>query len=404
MRAHPFARLSLTLLVAAFVAAALPARAAQAPPPPGAPAGPGALPAPQPTQAIAPAPRAAAGAVVGVGPYLHLIDDLDRSLAFYRAVLGTEPGGSAESLSWSRNEQVAVMYGAPGAEIRTATLPVPGSPMPVELVAWRGVQSRPRVTPRVVDPGAAVLLLFVRDIDGMVTAATAAGGTVVTPGGRPIALGSGRFVMLRDPDGFFIELLQIDPMPPGALPTGRVALARFRTTAADAVRTRRFYADALGFELPEAGAMRVDPLLNGIMGTGARPSRLVTARIPGTALAFEIADYGAIATVAQAAPAADTAARGGRAGRGGRAPARTAGRGAGAQAAPRPSPVGIGGSMLRLQVADIDAVFARVTAAGARPVTRRPITLKDNRRMVIVHDPDGLLVQLWQVAPQGSQR
>jgi hypothetical protein len=27
------------------------------------------------------------------------------------------------------------------------------------------------------------------------------------------------------------------------------------------------------------------------------------------------------------------------------------------------------------------------------------VTLKDNRRMVIVEDLDGLFIQLWQVAP-----
>src|SRR6476661_8182235 len=65
------------------------------------------------------------GAVMGIGPYLHLVADLDRSLEFYQAVLGSEPIGTAETRAWGRNEPVAVMYGAPGAEVRTATLPVP---------------------------------------------------------------------------------------------------------------------------------------------------------------------------------------------------------------------------------------------------------------------------------------
>ena len=106
---------------------------------------------------------APAGAVTGIGPYLHLVADLDRSLEFYRAVLGSEPTGTAEARAWGRNEPVAVMYGAPGAELRTTSVPVPGSEMTVELVAFRGVERR-RVQPHVYDPGAALLLLFVRDI------------------------------------------------------------------------------------------------------------------------------------------------------------------------------------------------------------------------------------------------
>ena len=58
--------------------------------------------------------------------------------------------------------------------------------------------------------------------------------------------------------------------------------------------------------------------------------------------------------------------------------------------------------MLRLRVGDIDAVFAKIKAAGGTPVTPQPVTLKDNRRMVIVEDLDGLFVQLWQVAPASS--
>lgn len=322
---------------------------------------------PAPLLAQSAATVAPAGAVVGVGPYLHLVDDLDRSLAFYRALLGTEPGGTPESRDWSRNEPVAVMYGAPGAEIRTATIPVPGSPMPVELVAWRGVP-RARIAPRITDPGAAVLILFVRDLAASMGAATSRGGRVVTPGGQPVVRGANRFVLLQDPDGFFVELLQVAQLPAGAVPEGPVALARFRTTALDAARTRRFYAEALGFTLPEPGALTPDATLSAITGasTGGSDtsSRLVTGPIPGTALTFEIAEFASAGRMRV-----------------------------------RPSATGIGGSMLRLQVRDIDAVFAAVTAAGARSVTPRPVILKDNRRMVIVEDPDGLLVQFWQVAP-----
>jgi predicted enzyme related to lactoylglutathione lyase len=58
--------------------------------------------------------------------------------------------------------------------------------------------------------------------------------------------------------------------------------------------------------------------------------------------------------------------------------------------------------MLRLQVHDIDAVLARAKTAGAAPVTEggQPITLDNGRRMIVVEDPNGLLVQIWQAAPK----
>jgi catechol 2,3-dioxygenase-like lactoylglutathione lyase family enzyme len=136
--------------------------------------------------AVQGAQPATAGRVTGIGPYLHLVADLDRSLEFYQAVLGSEPAGTAEARAWGRNEPVAVMYGAPGAEVRTATVPVPGSEMPVELVAFRGVARR-RVEPHIYDPGATLL---VGDIDAVFAKIKAAGGTPVTP--QPVTLKDNR--------------------------------------------------------------------------------------------------------------------------------------------------------------------------------------------------------------------
>jgi predicted enzyme related to lactoylglutathione lyase len=315
-------------------------------------------------QNAVPATRPApVGAVLGVGPYLHLVADLDRSVAFYQALLGSAATGTAEARAWGHNEPVAVMYGAPGAEIRTASVPVPGSEISVELVAFRGVARR-RVEPRVSDPGAALLLLFVRDIGAAMNAVTAHGGAVLTPNGQPVVIrDQNRFVIVRDPDGFFIELLQTDPLPAGAA-IGNVVTARFRTTAMDAEQTVRFYRDALGFPLPDVRPFTEDPALRGMTGLSSARTRLAIGAIPGTSVAFEVLEFNQVER------------------------ART-----------RPDIHGVGASMLRLRVGDIDAVFAKVKAAGGMPVTPQPVTLKDNRRMVIVEDLDGLFVQLWQVAP-----
>ena len=309
------------------------------------------------------APRSAPpGDVTGIGPYLHLVADLDRSLDFYRALLGTEPDGTAETRAWGRNDPVAEMYSATGAEIRTATLPVPGSDITVELVAWRGVD-RPRVEPAIADPGVAVLLLFVRDIERALAAVTAHGGSVVTPGGRPVARDANRFAVIRDPDGFFVELLQTATIPAQS-PSGNIVAGRFRATVDDLAAAMRFYRNAFGFALPEAGDLREDPVVQGMTGLRAARSCIVMGIVPGSSLTFELMQFSGVPRTRV-----------------------------------RADIHGIGASMLRLRVRDIDAVLAKATAAGARSVTPRPITLKDNRRMVIVEDPNGLYVQLWQPAP-----
>ena len=313
--------------------------------------------------AIRGAQPAPAGRVTGIGPYLHLVADLDRSLEFYQAVLGSEATGTAEARAWGRNEPVAAMYGAPGAEVRTATLPVPGSEMPVELVAFRGVARR-RIEPHVYDPGATLLLLFVRDIGTAMNAVSAHGGSILTPSGQPVVVRDrNRFIIVRDPDGFFVELLQTDPLPAGAS-AGNVVTGRFRTTAMNADQTVRFYRDTLGFPLPDVRPFGDDAVLGGMTGLGIARTRIAIGAVPGSSVVFEVLEFNQVERTRS-----------------------------------RADIHGIGASMLRLRVGDIDAVFAKIKAAGGTPVTPQPVTLKDNRRMVIVEDLDGLFVQLWQVAP-----
>src|SRR5688572_10623880 len=65
-----------------------------------------------------------ASPVVGVGNFSHIVQDLDRSLAFYRDVLGLEP---ANDMGWSNMPAIMQLGGTPGAQSRMAALRVPGS-------------------------------------------------------------------------------------------------------------------------------------------------------------------------------------------------------------------------------------------------------------------------------------
>ena len=195
-------------------------------------------------------------------------------------------------------------------------------------------------------------------------AVTAHGGSILTPNGQPVVVRErNRFIIVRDPDGFFVELLQTDPLPAGA-PAGNVVAGRFRTTVVNAEETVRFYRDTLGFPLPDVRPFGDDPVLRGMTGLGTAKTRLATGAVPGTSVVFEVLEFNQVERTRSHADIH-----------------------------------GVGASMLRLRVGDIDAVFAKIKAAGGTPVTPQPVTLKDNRRMVIVEDLDGLFVQLWQVAP-----
>ena len=79
--------------------------------------------------------------VVGVGPFLHIISDLDQSLAFYHDTLGLEVTGPAGGEhKFTDNPAVANLYGVPGKQFRAAVLKIPGSAMGIELVQWGEVR------------------------------------------------------------------------------------------------------------------------------------------------------------------------------------------------------------------------------------------------------------------------
>lgn len=87
--------------------------------------------------------------VVGVGPFLHIVADLDQSLAFYHDQLGLELTGPPGEHKFTDNPAVANLYGVPGKQFRAAVLKIPGSEMGIELVQW-GEARTPKSAPRAV--------------------------------------------------------------------------------------------------------------------------------------------------------------------------------------------------------------------------------------------------------------
>jgi catechol 2,3-dioxygenase-like lactoylglutathione lyase family enzyme len=95
--------------------------------------------------------------VVGVGPFLHIVSDLDQSLAFYHDTLGLELTGPAGEHKFQDNPAVANLYGVPGKQFRAAVLKIPGSAMGIELVQWAEAQ-KPKGKP-IAGRGVATLVL-----------------------------------------------------------------------------------------------------------------------------------------------------------------------------------------------------------------------------------------------------
>ncbi|HEX5229832.1 MAG TPA: VOC family protein [Bryobacteraceae bacterium] len=143
---------------------------------------------------------------------IHAVEDLDTTLAFYRDVFGLN--GMPQDFP---NPGVPLLTNAPGVTLRLAMMRLPGA-MLFELTHFKGLERKP-ARAAYTDPGAASIVFYVRDLDAVVVNARKAHAEIVTKGGAPVeietAKGKARSILLRDPDGFFVQAIQEAP-PSGA--------------------------------------------------------------------------------------------------------------------------------------------------------------------------------------------
>ena len=141
------------------------------------------------------------------------VSDLERSLAFWRDVLGFELSHRAHHTG----ELASEATGVPGAEISIAVLKAPGHK--IELLQYLAPPDRKHVDLRSCDVGSVHIAFTIDDLDAVLSAIAASGWKAA---GKPQTLKSGpnagkRVVYVRDPDGTTIEFMQ----PPIAKDEGR---------------------------------------------------------------------------------------------------------------------------------------------------------------------------------------
>jgi catechol 2,3-dioxygenase-like lactoylglutathione lyase family enzyme len=134
------------------------------------------------------------------------VSDLERSLAFYRDVLGLEVAMQQEK----EGGYLAKISGYPDAHVRMAQLELPGGSHRIELFQYLAPPGeRPPLEPRNV--GITHVCLVVDDIHEAYERIRRAPG--VEPYSEPVELDSGANkggfgLYVRDPDGITLELFQ----------------------------------------------------------------------------------------------------------------------------------------------------------------------------------------------------
>ena len=137
------------------------------------------------------------------------VTNLERSLAFWRDVLGFELSHRAHQTG----EMALEITGVAGAEIMLAVLKTPTGHK-IELLEYLAPPDRKRLAARPCDVGSFHIALTVDDLDAVLSAIAASGWKAA---GQPQTLTVGpnagkRVVYVRDPDGTTIEFMQ----PPSA--------------------------------------------------------------------------------------------------------------------------------------------------------------------------------------------
>ena len=205
-----------------------------------------------------------------------------------------------------------------------------------------------------------------RDLDAVAATLAARGAPTVTVGAAPVSTRTGRAVLVRDPDGYLVEVREAAAADVArAAAPGSIVGTSIGLTVEDTQRSLALYRDLLGFALRETRQAEAAELaLNGL-GAG-RLVETVTV-IPGTAIAVVFADFTLPPTVT-AEPF-------------------------------RWRIQDVGSPQFQLEVRGLDELIERTRAAGYRflSVGARPIQ-RPFGRFVFATDADSILVEYAEPA------
>jgi catechol 2,3-dioxygenase-like lactoylglutathione lyase family enzyme len=317
------------------------------------------------------ATQESASAATGVRAIIHSVADLDKTAAFYRDGLGLEmvgPGGKpATTLPAPKplDESLSKFTATHGASFRNTTFKIPGVKLDLELTEFTGT-ARKTVHPHMQDPGAATLVLMVRDVDAALAGVNKTGGSVLSIGGQPMKVGGekskSRSIFVRDPDGFMLELAGIQPLPPTTAPaSSNVTGGRIGVTIENTDQTLKFYHDVLGFETkPAAPEFATDKTIASLIDAVGVQWRISSAKIPGSPVEWELLEFKGVK----------------------RTPFRLA-------------VPDVGSPAVSVMVKDVNASLEAVKAGGGSVVTTggQPVKLGPATG-IFVRDPNGLLIEL----------
>jgi catechol 2,3-dioxygenase-like lactoylglutathione lyase family enzyme len=305
--------------------------------------------------------QAPAGEIVGVGNFSHIVQNMDKSLEFYRDVLGLEV---AVNQPFSPNLTIAKLGNTLGGQSRYAALKMPGSEIGVELIEYKDIERKPQ-HPHFYDPGAANMILRVRDLDAVFAKLQKFGATVITAAGKPVTINNTiHVVFVQDPDGFVVELGQGTPPADSKVPaSSNVFGGAFELSVVNSEESVKFYNDLLGFSMKLGAEFNTNKLMAETAGAPGASFRQSRAMIPGTSVSMTLIEFKDIARKPLKGRVQDP-----------------------------------GTAILQLRVHDVAALTKKLKTAGVPVITTggEPVEVGPGLKIAIVRDPNNLMLELLQ--------
>jgi len=243
--------------------------------------------------------------VIGLMHAIHSVNDIDKTLAFYQSVLAVNGQVSTFDPKGPR-----ILTNSPTATLRYAMTNLPGA-FNFELTQFADLERQMNKQPDIQDSGAPMMKVLVRDLDAVVANAKKANAPIVTKGGAPVTaptpIGTAKAIIMRDPDGYFIEAIQATPAIIAATPApapgrGRAGNANAATPAApsqivgaimgltvrDMEESLKFWNGVLAMEMPQPSQFASDSAMLDLMGLPSGASyRISSGVIPGSQARIE---------------------------------------------------------------------------------------------------------------------
>ena len=248
-------------------------------------------------------PGSTGPAARGLYNWIHSTADSERSFPFYRDVLGIELTRSPFAGPAPANappERIApVSNAAPdpliwdltntkGSRFRNVFTRAANTPFGLEHSEFLDIERDTR-TANAWDPGASRLIFRVRDLAAAVAAASRAGAPVVTLGGAPVDTPGGRAILVRDPDGYLVEMIQASPVDIAAAGPGQVVGTTIGITVANTERALRFYRGLLGFAV--RGATQATTTDLRVLGLSGGKATFTQTVIPETNITVVLSEF-----------------------------------------------------------------------------------------------------------------